>query len=722
MTTRTLPNRTLPPPPSDGAWSRFERLDRRLPVDPYGALLHALEETVAGFNLDRSAVRLAAELVALCPATDLDTRAALCVLVLTTLIDAGQGCTRTPVGGEVGAGHLRGRFAGLLVPAGWIGDLPGDRLAARLVPVAEALLRGVTDGSAHAPAVIIGRPGDYAPLILDGDWLYHQRLLHAEGRLAGRLAVRAARPVESIPEAALTDVLDRPAGVALSVEQRDAVRRAASAPLTLVSGGPGTGKTSIVVALLRALVRTGIPPADIALAAPTGKAAWRMGAAIRRGLEQLGPPDEYTADGRDPLDPADAALLAEAPEPMTLHRLLGYAPGPDRFRHHAGDPLDARAVIVDECSMIDVFLMERLAAAVRPEARLVLLGDADQLPSVAAGAVFRDALDALPAQRLTHSYRMRADDPDGRAVLTVARRLNEGASLVGLRAPLDDGASPWVERASAAELTGRGVEHLPAEGARLLEFLAHWYRARVQGPPDIDRLRTRSWPRAEGRIEPAAAARLAPLFDWLESARLLCLTRARETGAQRTNDRLHAFAAAHAGQPAERRFLAGEPVMMLHNDYDRGLFNGDQGVVLWVEADGRRQLAAVFPDLDGYRVHPLATLEAHLEHAYAMTVHKSQGSEFDRVAIMLPDDDLPLSSRELLYTGVTRSRTGVVLVGPAARVAWAAAHPVVRFSGLAEALAQHLATGIADDDAHRGDGVARGLLSVPGSPPPEDPP
>lgn len=701
----------LPAPPADGAWSRFERLDRDRPIDPYVALLGALEETVAGFNLDRSAVRLAAELVALCPDADLDTRAALCVLVLTTLVDAGQGCTRTPVGGDIGRGHLRGRFHGLLAPAGWIGDLPGDALATRLV---EGVARLLADPAGPA-AEIIGGPGDFAPLIVDGDWLYHQRLLHAEGRLAERLADRMHQPDEPAPTDALAAVVARPAGFALSPEQQAAVQRAAAAPLTLVSGGPGTGKTSIVVALLRTLVRAGVAPDDIALAAPTGKAAWRMGAAIRAGLDRL-------EEGGE-LDPADARLIEAVPEPMTLHRLLGYSPGLDRFRHHAGDPLDARAVIVDECSMIDVFLMERLAAAVRADARLVLLGDADQLPSVAAGAVFRDALDALPSMRLTTSYRMRADDPAGRAVLTVARRLNAGAGVEGLRASLDDGSTPWVEVETPRALTGQGVEHLPVDGAGLVRFLGHWYRARVQGPPEIDALRTRSWPRAEGRIDAEASAALDPLFRWLESARLLCLTRARDTGAHRTNERLHAFAAAHAGQPAERRFLAGEPVMMLHNDYDRGLFNGDQGVVLWVEADGRRQRAAVFPDLDGYRVHPLATLEAHLEHAYAMTVHKAQGSEFDRVAIILPDDDLPLSSRELLYTGVTRSRTGVVLVGPAARVAWAAAHPVTRFSGLGQSLVARLSAAPGPSTGDSADAMAPDLLPIAQpSTPPEDAP
>lgn len=660
----------VPPPPVDGGWARFARLDHRRAPEREAAFLLALREVAPTLNLDGSAVTLAAEVVALQPGLAALERVAAVMLVLVTMVDGAQGCTRSPVGGALGAGHLRGRFRALLGGV-WVEGLPGERQAARLVEVAEALI-----GDERRLDAIVGRESDdFKPLLLIDGWLYHQRMLRAEVLLASRIAARVAA-------AGRTVAVDEGGGLPLSAEQRAAVARAAGAPLTLISGGPGTGKTSIVVALLRALLRAGVAPDAIALAAPTGKAAWRMGAAIRAGVA-----------GGVAADAAEAARLAAVAEPMTVHRLLGYSPGADRFRHHGGDPLDAKVVVVDECSMIDVFLMERLAAALSPDARLVLLGDADQLPSVAAGAVFRDALEALEAQRvrLTQSYRMRADDPAGRAVLTVAGRINAGASLDALRAPLD-GAAVWVEHGSAATLTGEGVEHLPADGMGLKVFLESWYRRRVRGDGALDVLRARAWPASGGRIAAEAAGALAPLFAWLESARILCLTRAYDTGAERTNERLHAFAAQSQGRPADVRFLAGEPVMMQRNDYDRGLFNGDQGVVLWVEVAGegsqpaRRQKAAVFAGVDGFVVHPLATLEAHLAHAYAMTVHKAQGSEYDRVAIVLPADDLPLSSREMLYTGITRCRRGAVLVGDAARVAYAAAHPVTRFSGLAERL------------------------------------
>lgn len=661
------------PPPVEGAWARFERLDRRRVEGSYAALLAVLREAAPTFNLDPSAVTLAAEVVALAPGLDAERRAALTLLVLTTLVDAGQGCTRTPVT----MSHLQARFLGLLSTVAWFEGEPGGAVATRLAGVASTALTRLDTGEMGSDGMggIIGcHADDFRPLVRVDGWLYHHRMLRAERVLAERLAARVAEPVEA--KAAL-DATDEGA-VTLTAAQRAAVERALVAPLTLISGGPGTGKTSIVVALLRALVRTGVAPDAIALAAPTGKAAWRMGSAIRAGLARS------MAEVETP-SPADAALAAAMPEPMTLHRLLGYSPSADRFRRHAGDPLDAAVVIVDECSMIDVFLMERLAAAVRSGARLVLLGDADQLPSVAAGAVFRDALEALDAARLVESFRMRADDPAGRAVLTVARRLNAGLGVAGLRAPLPGGEAVWVERRGPGELVGAGVEHLAVDGVGRKAFLEHWFRRRVRGGPSA--LWAETWPVREGRVEGEAAARLMPLFAWLESARILCLTRAYDAGAARTNERLHAFAAQAAGKPADLRFLAGEPVMMLRNDYDRGLFNGDQGVVLWVEGEGgRAQKAAVFPDLEGLVVHPLATLEAQLEHAYAMTVHKAQGSEYERVAILLPDEDLPLLSRELLYTGITRCRRGVVLVGDAARVAYAASHPVTRFSGLAERL------------------------------------
>ncbi|MCA9538317.1 MAG: ATP-binding domain-containing protein, partial [Myxococcales bacterium] len=238
-----------------------------------------------------------------------------------------------------------------------------------------------------------------------------------------------------------------------------------------------------------------------------------------------------------------------------------------------------------------------------------------------------------------------------------------------------------------AALRFAGVEHLPGDSATLRRFFDRWYRERVRGSAEHVERRARVWPHRDGRIEAARVPALAPLFAHLEAARLLCLTRSYEAGADPTNERLHARAARDARLPADVPFVVGEPVLMQHNDYERGLYNGDQGVVLWVEGERGRQKAAVFADAEGYRAWPLNTLDAHLGHAYAMTVHKAQGSEYDAVALLLPADDLPLSTRELLYTGVTRARRSVVLIGDPARLIHAIGHPTVRHSGLAARLA-----------------------------------
>ncbi len=622
-------------PPPDSAWRRV----RGLP-DEDAQLLRRLERSAATLNLDPGSVTVAAELATLAPGLGPERRQGLTLLALTALWDVAQGSTRTPLQ----VSHLRDRFRALVGDADAADALLDAGRAALETPEAAAI---VGDGA--------------RPLVQVGEALYLRRLYDAEGRLAQALAARWRRPIGVDATDALVAVEARPAGVTLSDEQRAAVVEAARRPLTLVSGGPGTGKTSIVVALLRTVARLGVDPRAVALAAPTGKAAWRLGEALRRGVEAVAEPDE-----------ADRRLAAALPTPRTLHRLLGFHPGADRFAHHAGNPLTADVVVVDESSMVDVFLMGRLLEAVRPDARLVLLGDADQLPSVAAGAVFRDALElAGPgAARLTHSYRMRADDPAGGGILRLANAVNAGG-------PLD--AAALTERSSPDALTFEGVERLP--GRSLRAFLDHWHATTVRPPASVRALTQRAWALRDGRV--VEGGQLAPLFAWQARARVLCLTRAGDAGVDRTNARLHALVARDAGQPDSVPMIAGEPVMVVANDADRGLFNGDQGVVLF-GAEGRR--LAVFPHDDGPRAFHLSSLADRLVLAHATTVHKAQGSEFEQVAVLLPPGDGPLSTRELLYTALTRARRSVVLVGPAGAIDRAAARPTARHGGLAERL------------------------------------
>lgn len=609
---------------------------------------------------------------------------AMAILVLATMISVRQGSSRLPLGRQPG-GYL-GQIVTSLVHAG------------KLELDVQTLLRDIDDLTRRLSLDrVIGRGDEYRPLILADSCIYQHRMFWCENQLAARLRGRlaaedaaAARraPDDSALGEALAAVLARPArignaAVTLSAEQEQAVRSAVGRRFTVISGGPGTGKTAIVVSMLRVLCRLGEPVDAVALAAPTGKAAHRMGASIRQGLMAV--PDR---------DAPDEQLLAGAVEPQTLHRLLGYVPGADRFRHHENNPLRASTIIVDEASMIDLELMERLLRAVPPEARLVLLGDADQLPSVDAGAVLRDlvlagAQDAGFALRLTHSYRMDPTNPAGRAILSAANAINRGDGDALLR---EDSDSPGrlLVRTSPAELGWSGIELLDtaARLAPVHEFVDHWHRTRIAAHPDFQRLASKTYCHDDGRWNAEDIADLAALFSLYEHSRLLTVTRRQDTGSEAINRRLHRRVIAAASVEYSPDFYPGEPVMMRRNDYERGLFNGDQGMVVRVSENGSLQrFRLVFPRGDDFAVFSLDALRMHVELAFAMTVHKSQGSEFDEVALLLPAEEIPLATREMLYTGVTRARRAVVLVGAPALVAAAAARPGERFSGLAEKLA-----------------------------------
>jgi len=282
-------------------------------------------------------------------------------LVLATLVSMRQGSTRLGLGAETRAWFVE-NYAGVVDP---------EELDVFLEEARQVL--------AH-PALqpVVGEAGDYKPLILRGDWLYHQRMLHYENMLVDAIGARGDHDLEPAAGRELIgETLESAGGLSLSDEQIHAIEVALRAPLSIITGGPGTGKTSIVVSLLRVLHARGVTNEEIALAAPTGKAANRMAESIR---------EQISAD-------EDAVELAHL-EPSTLHRLLDYSRRRREFRHSADNPLKHNFIIVDEASMIDLVLMQRLVAAVRPDARLLLLGDAEQLPSVETGTVLRDLVPA----------------------------------------------------------------------------------------------------------------------------------------------------------------------------------------------------------------------------------------------------------------------------------------------------------------------------------------
>jgi exodeoxyribonuclease V alpha subunit len=547
-------------------------------------------------------------------------------------------------------------------------------------------------GSGRLATIAGSSATDFKPLILVGKHLYLQKMLDLEDRfvaaISGRRHAQIQRWPESESEAALSDVLDRPSvarqgPIRLNDEQREAVRVALCNALTVISGGPGTGKTTIVLSILRVLRRLGVACEEVALAAPTGKAAKRLGDSIRAGREQIKKPA-----------PADLDLAAVA-EPRTLHRLLGFSPTTSTFRYHENNRLAERVLIVDESSMIDLALMERLVRSLRDDSRLILLGDADQLPSVEAGTVLRDLLladEGLKDRggrcvRLKQSHRMRADDADGANLLAVAHAFKDGM-LPDFPSVLT-GEAAVMERGSPGELTFHGVEFIDVsrDPDLLDDFLEHWTRECSSSGPDFEALATREYALERGAFAEADEKELKSLFEHRERSGILCASRVLPTGSDRINALLHQrYVQRLWAARAEKELLPGEPVMMQVNDYLRMIFNGDSGLILQVGDGERTRPMAVFRRSEGFAAFHLESLRSSLELSYAITVHKAQGSEFDRVAVILPDRDVPVNTREVLYTALTRARKSAVLLGSREILQQGIAKTIKRGSGIVEKL------------------------------------
>lgn len=527
-------------------------------------------------------------------------------------------------------------------------------LASPLVEVADGTPRATAnDAAPRAPLAGV------APLVLRGDRLYLQRFDALEARLAAAVQRRLARPAFAAHAADATHLASLFPDRHEDAAQHAAAALALASPLTIITGGPGTGKTFTVLRLLAAVLarHEAGPPPEIALLAPTGKAASRLTESVRAGLAQLAP---------GLLDEAARRAIPESAE--TIHRALGLHPDhPHRPRHHAGNPLPADIVVVDETSMVDLPLMARLFDAVRDDARLILLGDADQLASVDAGAVLRDLVEtpalASHVVRLVRSRRFRAESALGALVMALRGEEREAvrAALAEARAIERDDATGAAARLAAAPST-TPVAGTPAAAVRVLVD-----RGDVVPLAVLDAIRAHTARLAAART-PADA--LAELGTW----RLLTALRRGPTGS----DAINATLLAEQGGQLRR----GTPVLIIANAPDDRLANGDLGVA-WEEPDGRR--VVLFPGEDG----PRAVSERRLprwEPAFAMTVHKAQGSEFDTVHVLLPPPPSPILTRELLYTAVSRARHAVTLVAPDGAIEAAHAARVERATGLRERL------------------------------------
>jgi exodeoxyribonuclease V alpha subunit len=653
--------------------------------------LDALATLAESHNLSRDAIQLAIEIASFEPGLADDTRDTIAVLVVAALAALEAGSTRLPVTGAAGRDALIAMLRAL-------GEMPlGNDAPARFARGIEALLESGT-----APATIGREDDDYKPLIYRAPFIYIRKIRVAERELAERVAsMLAEAPSPSFTETeilnAAADVCARPVAtqagsVILSDEQRAAVEASARARLTVISGGPGTGKTSIVIAILRLMARLGIDARSIALAAPTGKAANRMSECLARALAAS------TAD-----DETDRVLSEARLEPSTLHRLLGYSPESQRFRHHRNDPLDARVVIVDEGSMLDLTLMERLTGAIGVGARLIILGDADQLPSVAAGAVFRELIPDQSTSnsyrpsaidrscvRLVRNFRMSSDDTGGSAILALARCINEGVAEIVGRGPQPHPLMMAARRESAREIQFAGAEFLAFGPPALNDFLDRWHRERVRGGDELEALRQRTFTEGADGFDAAEVEHLRKLFAFSAASRILTVTRVFESGADRINERMHWRTAGDARSfGGIGRMWPGEPVIVIRNDYERMLFNGDNGLVLRVrrEQGGAGTLMAVFARRGNFAAYRLDMMRDAFELSYAMTVHKAQGSEFESIALVLPEKKIPLLTREVLYTAVSRARRSVVIVGSESVLADGVAERTARYSGLRELIA-----------------------------------
>lgn len=511
-----------------------------------------------------------------------------------------------------------------------------------------------------------------APLALEHGLLYLRRYREYERRLAVQLRRIAAVPVEQAgldAIAPLFAILFPPvdaAAMTAAAQGDDHQARAAALALRrnllLVTGGPGTGKTTTIARLLvlriALTMQAGRDPPRIALAAPTGRAAERMAESLQRATAAM------RALG------VDEALLAGLPaSASTLHRLLGTIPDSPVFRHGADNPLPCDIVVVDEASMVDLPLMCKLAEAVADGTQLVLLGDADQLPSVEAGDVLAAILRAAGA-----GDALAREDADALRGLVGDVKVDADANgLRGHRVHLQRGwrQSDSLQLAPLAEAVRAG------DAAEALRLLRGGQLANVQFHEGVDDP-LRAHPQLLEHFR-ALAQETDPVRALARANRVRLLTALRNgaQGARGLNARIEAaLSGQRLGSPPA--WFPGRLLLVTENSYRHGLFNGDVGICL---RDDKDVPLAWFAGNGGLRAFHLPALPAH-DSAFAMTVHKAQGSEFDEVWLQLPDGDSRVLSRELVYTGLTRARIALHVAGSAEVMAAALARHAARVSGL----------------------------------------
>ncbi len=507
----------------------------------------------------------------------------------------------------------------------------------------------------------------------DGSVRFYLRrnFLH-EMAVAARVAERraASTPMTDSIDADIDALFHAEAGAHLQ-PQRDAVARVLGRRLFVLTGGPGTGKTTTVLRMLLMLIKQRATHSTqapvIRISAPTGKAAQRLTESLRDGAARL------REHALQPLPASWHALLdtALAAQSSTLHRLLGSRGRNGGFVHHAGNPLPADIVVVDEASMVDLTLLRALLDALHADTVLIVVGDADQLTSVGTGSVLLDLVGAMEA----------ADAPD---VVRLRHSFRADQSLVPINEAIR--AGDRVAFDAAWHEAGSRVRRVDVSTRRALGRVLHDWRNALHASLV-----------AAGALEPVPRTqmdRILGVLDALRERQLLCALREGDFGAQAINAVLERSLSAQLGAAGDT-WYAGRAVMITRNDYTAGLFNGDVGVCLrddeghlrvWFEVTVRDGDAssdvAQAPSRRAIDFDP-STLPEH-QGAFAVTIHKSQGSEYSHVAVLLPPEaDNRILSRQLLYTGVSRAKQGVELWATDAALDVAIATPVRRAGGMA---------------------------------------
>lgn len=467
------------------------------------------------------------------------------------------------------------------------------------------------------------------PLVVEHDRLYLHRYWHYENQLA--LKIQAMTHTRQPPQP-LDTALNRYFPLTAEIDwQREAAKIALTQCFSIITGGPGTGKTTTVVKILALLQELAEPPLHIALAAPTGKAAMRLQESIGANKAAL---------------PCTNAIKQLIPETVTtLHRLLGATPPSPYFRHNADNPLVHDLIVVDEASMVDLALMSKLLAALKRGARLILLGDQDQLASVESGAVLTDLTAALPL----HTLELKKSHRFGGIIKEFAVAVNQ------------------QQPEAAWQCLQKPNETVSLLASDLISYIAEQQNNYLM------------------LVKNEAA--FSVIYNAFNRFQVLCSNHQGKKGVRDINYRVEQKLFAQKRIYLSGQWYAGRPIMITQNNAALHLYNGDIGLCL-PDKDQDNKLMVFFQDANGQIKKQLPSRLPACETVFAMTIHKSQGSEFEEVLLVLPDTINPVLTKELLYTGITRAKKTITLSASKAIFTATVSQKIDRVTGLIDKFKQ----------------------------------